>query len=469
MEFINFCKDWLFGFLGIDLLMKAVENNRPVPAQAYVQLVFSFVTLTLGILNFHRFIYTLVGFFAKPKIFPEQEERNNRYAFVLSARNEEAVIGNLIDSIRAQEYPQELIDIYLVADNCSPNDKTAEIARQKGCHVYERQDPEHARKGYALEWVFAQMKQTIDLENDYFAYVFFDSDNVLAPDYLSKMDDAMVKGKYDVCKGYLNIKNLNENWITGINGINFYRAALCLSRPRAVLGMTAQAINGTGFMVRSTLLKDGWHGHEMVEDSEFAVNSVLAGANLGFCEEASYYDEQPATIRLSFRQRLRWAKGSLVNWWHAGSRLFKSFFRRPTWQKYDAYWDTFPYSLYSFLWPLLYQIITLVLMLATGQPAWGSFLNYLLSTLIGTYIGGFFMACFVLVREWRKVHFTWWQAVLITFVWPFYDISGIFLNIACLFIKVTWKPIPHKVVADPNALVAEEKAKTKKEEEITSR
>ncbi len=108
-------------------------------------------------------------------------------------------------------------------------------------------------------------------------------------------------------------------------------------------------------------------------------------------------------------------------------------------------------------------------MLATGQPAWGSFLNYLLSTLIGTYIGGFFTSCFVLIREWRKVHFTWWQAVLITFVWPFYDISGIFINIACLFMKVTWKPIPHKVVADPNALVAEEKAKAKKGEEATSR
>lgn len=462
MNLWNFLKDWFFGFIGIDLMMKAIENNQPIPAQAYVQLVFSVVTLILGILNFHRFIYTIIGFFAKPKTYPELKERTHRYAFVLSARNEEAVIGNLIDSIRAQDYPQNLIEIYLVADNCSPKDKTAEIAREKGCHVYERHDPEHARKGYALEWIFAQMKKTIDLENDYFGYVFFDSDNVLAPTYLSKMDDAISEGGFDVCKGYLNIKNLSENWITGINGINFYRNSLCLSRPRAVIGSKAQAINGTGFIARSTVLKDGWHGHEIVEDSEFAITSILKGAKHGFCEEAAYYDEQPATIRLSIRQRLRWSKGSLINYCHAGQRLIWSFFKKPTWQKYDAIWDSFPYSLFSFVWPLLYQIITLILMLATGVSAWGSFLNFLLSTFIGSYIGGLFMGVLVLGREWKKVHFTWWQAILISFVWPFYDISGNFITIASLFMKVTWKPIPHKVVADPKALVKEEEAKLQK-------
>ena len=45
----------------------------------------------------------------------------NRYAVLISARNEENVIGNLIGSIRDQTYPSDLIDIWLVADNCTDN------------------------------------------------------------------------------------------------------------------------------------------------------------------------------------------------------------------------------------------------------------------------------------------------------------------------------------------------------------
>ena len=49
---------------------------------------------------------------------------------LIAARNEEAVIGQLIDSVKAQDYPQELIDVFVVADNCT--DGTARIAREKG-------------------------------------------------------------------------------------------------------------------------------------------------------------------------------------------------------------------------------------------------------------------------------------------------------------------------------------------------
>ena len=463
MDFINFCKDWLFGFLGIDLMMKAIEKGEAIPAQAYVQLVFSGVTFIIGALCCYRFVFSLIGLFGKARTYKSQP-KTNRYAFILSARNEQAVIGNLIDSIRGQDYPQELIDIYVVADNCDETDKTAEIARNKGCFVYERHDKEHARKGYALDYLFEELKKEFNLEEKYYAYVFFDSDNIMAPNYLTKINDAMVSEEFGVCMGYRNIKNLNENWITGINGINMYRNVVAICRPRAIVHSKAQIINGTGFAVRSYVLKDGWKYHEIVEDGEFTAKTTLKGVKFGFCEEAEYYDEQPSTLRISFRQRLRWTKGSLVNWAKFGHKVVWSFLKKPTWQKYDFYWDIFPYAFFSFVWTFLYQIITLIMMLATGQAAWASFLNYVISTLIGTYIGGFFSSSIVLIREWKKVHFKVWQAILINFVWPFYDISGIVLNVVCLFMRVTWKPIPHKVVADGNSLYQTEQARGKKKE-----
>ena len=69
---------------------------------------------------------------------------------VISARNEEAVIGNLIESLNNQVYPKNKFDIYVIADNCT--DSTAKVARNAGAIVYERFNEFKRSKGYALEW-----------------------------------------------------------------------------------------------------------------------------------------------------------------------------------------------------------------------------------------------------------------------------------------------------------------------------
>ena len=48
-------------------------------------------------------------------------DKTNRYAILIAARNEEQVIGNLIDSLKNQNYPSDYVDIYVCADNCSDN------------------------------------------------------------------------------------------------------------------------------------------------------------------------------------------------------------------------------------------------------------------------------------------------------------------------------------------------------------
>ena len=53
-----------------------------------------------------------------------------RFAVLIAARNEELVIGPLINSLLEQEYPAELYDIYVIPNNCTDN--TALAARQFG-------------------------------------------------------------------------------------------------------------------------------------------------------------------------------------------------------------------------------------------------------------------------------------------------------------------------------------------------
>ena len=90
----------------------------------------------------------------KLKDKPMLENKNNRFMAIIPAHNEEEVVGNLVESLKKQDYPKELYDIYVIADNCT--DSTANIARNAGAIVYERFDATKKTKGYALQWFLKQ-------------------------------------------------------------------------------------------------------------------------------------------------------------------------------------------------------------------------------------------------------------------------------------------------------------------------
>ena len=78
----------------------------------------------------YQIVYLLIGFFGKGK-GGKQAPALHRYAAIIAARNEENVIGDLIKSLKRQDYPAELLDVIVIADNCC-TDRTAEVSRQCG-------------------------------------------------------------------------------------------------------------------------------------------------------------------------------------------------------------------------------------------------------------------------------------------------------------------------------------------------
>lgn len=79
----------------------------------------------------------------------------NTFAAVICAHNEEKVVWQLIDNLKQLNYPKDMYDIYVVADNCT--DHTADICREHGAIVKVRTNKEQVGKGYALDWMFSQM------------------------------------------------------------------------------------------------------------------------------------------------------------------------------------------------------------------------------------------------------------------------------------------------------------------------
>ena len=105
-QFWNAILSWLRNLIGLDLMLSAMEEGRPIPAQAYLNLVFSSVTLIVGILVAYRTLYMILGVFGRSRKYPSAP-KDKRYCFIVPARNEELVIGNLIDTVRAMDSGRE--------------------------------------------------------------------------------------------------------------------------------------------------------------------------------------------------------------------------------------------------------------------------------------------------------------------------------------------------------------------------
>ncbi|WP_300379573.1 glycosyltransferase family 2 protein [Clostridium sp.] len=240
-------------------------------------------------------------------IYRKKEKKNykpkNKFAMIVAAHNEEVVIGKLIESMLNQDYPKELFDIFVIADNC--DDNTAKVARKYGVYVYERFNKNEKGKGYALEWLFDKI---FKMNNKYDAVAIFDADNLVSKNWCKEINSKMQEG-YKVVQGYIDSKNPNDSWIATSYSIAFWTQNRMYQLARSNVGLSNQ-IGGTGFAVNTEVLKDlGWGATCLTEDLEFTCKLILNGEKVGWAHDAIIYDEKPLTLKQSWVQRRRWMQG----------------------------------------------------------------------------------------------------------------------------------------------------------------
>ena len=424
----------------IDLINGNLLEAQGSGLYAFVYYFTNILHILFFVFYLHQIIYMIVGTVKHKKIDAYKPKKLAKIGIVISARNESRVIGNLIKSIKASTYPSGLYNIFVIADNCTDN--TAEICRRLGCIVFERNDEKLIGKGYALHYLFEQLHKQARWAN-YLpdAYIVLDADNVIKPNYIFEMNKVFDRG-YEMITSYRNSKNIGKNWISAGYGYWFMHESRHLNNSRMMLG-TSCAISGTGFLISRRLVEryDNWSFFTLTEDIQCSTTYALDGGRVGYCPTAEFFDEQPETLRQSYRQRERWAKGFYQVFGKYGKSLICKCFKR--FACYDVLTTIFPALMVT-----LTLFVSLPIVMAIGGIMGDMALvayagATLVKSLLKYYLIMLIMSILVVITERKKIHCSTKRKVLHIFTFPFFMFTYIPISVTALFKKVKWKPIYH--------------------------
>lgn len=386
-----------------------------------------------------NFIYPVIALFGGGKHRKAFSSSLRRYVVMISARNESGVIGKLVESIKLQDYPSGLVDVFVVADNCT--DDTAEEAIAAGAYTVVRHDCRHIGKGYALDYLY---KHIMSVKGGvYDGFFVFDADNLLSGNYISEMNKTF-RDSNTVLTSLRSSKNFGDNWLSASYSMGFLFQSEFLNAARASLGLPC-AVSGTGFLIGADILKryGGWKFYTLTEDAEFTAQCVIDGIDIGYCGNAVFYDEQPTELRTSCRQRLRWAKGNIQvirkYWVRLAVGAIKGKFGH-----YDMFTSLLPVAFLT-VFGMILNLSGLVLQTAAyGVPDPELIKTYLFAFL-NAYFSMWLTGAVTLITRRRTLNARPYELVAASFAYPVYLMLYLPISVAALFSDVRWTPVKHCV------------------------
>jgi cellulose synthase/poly-beta-1,6-N-acetylglucosamine synthase-like glycosyltransferase len=289
-----------------------------------------FYLVEAGLLLMYAYVYlpvvvTLVAFpwlkrMARPVVSPEAGA--TYFAILVPAHNEARLLPQLLTSLRAQRYPRERFQIFVVADNCTDN--TAELARSGGAICFERHTSKPSNKGQALTYAWDALQVRSEIPADA-VIVLVDGDCQLEPNFLAEMDRMMSKpGSAPVVQSFRYVSNSRSSNVSTLDAAAEALRQWVQLGSRKVLGLESQ-ICGSGVAFRRAVFSKLMAGqqHGLVEDKAWRAGLFEDGLKVDWCPSARLGYEAVEDNAAFQKQRKRWVGGQIA--------LIKAFAAKLVW------------------------------------------------------------------------------------------------------------------------------------------
>lgn len=234
-----------------------------------------------------------------------KEYSSTTFSIIIPAKNEEKVLGRLLDRLENQEYDKSKYEIIVVEDGST--DRTFEVCENYRAMydnitcIHLEPSPVPNGKSRALNYALKISKGEV--------IGIFDADTVPKLDTLAyvaaKFNDPNVAG----VQGRLVPINVRESAIARFASLEelFYEYSIT---GRARLGFFVP-LEGTCSFVKKSVLESvgGWNEYSLTEDLDLSLKITSLGYKIVYSPAIVSWREVPISLKSLIKQRLRWYRG----------------------------------------------------------------------------------------------------------------------------------------------------------------
>ncbi len=256
--------------------------------------------VVLGLSTLYIFVYAFAGlFYAQPKL--PVPEIDHKIAVLIPGYKEDNVILEVAIDALSQDYPKKLYDVIVIADTFEAG--TLQRLRALPIKVIEVSF-EKSTKSKALNKAMEQ------LASDYGIAVVLDADNLMASDFLTKVNGVLQRD-YLAVQGHRTAKNMNTS-LAILDAVSEEINNHIFRKGHRVLGLSS-AIIGSGMAFKYDFFKEMMSTVTAVGgfDKEIELKMLKSGHKIAYLDDAFVYDEKVQKAEVFSNQRRRWLSAQL--------------------------------------------------------------------------------------------------------------------------------------------------------------
>lgn len=241
---------------------------------------------------------------------PEEMERFPKVTVMVPAHNEQLVIAATAENILRLNYPQDKVQLIVIADNCSDDTagklqalKNKEAFRDRDFMIFERTGT--GGKSGALNDALQYVK------NEWIC--IFDADAAPERNALYFLVEKAMEDPeaYGAVFGRNKARNRGQNFLAKCINLELVTSQRIYHTGLWEL-FKLGTIPGTNFIVKTDLIREigGWDTEAITEDTAISFEILTRGQLIALAPQAEAYQQEPEQLSVYMKQRTRWAKGN---------------------------------------------------------------------------------------------------------------------------------------------------------------
>ena len=256
--------------------------------------------ILLGLATLYILVFSIASLFYKQKQY-EDNGNLKKIAVLIPGYKEDEVIIEVANSALQQDYPAHLYDVVVIADSFQK--ETIAALQTLPIKVIEVSF-DKSTKSKALN------KAMATLDRDYDIAVVLDADNLMARDFLKKVNAAFEHG-FIAVQGHRTAKNTNNSWAV-LDAISEEINNNIFRKGHRVLGLSS-AIIGSGMAFKYNYFKSLMSTVTAVGgfDKEIELKMLKEKHKIVYLDDAVVFDEKIQKSEVFGNQRRRWLSAQL--------------------------------------------------------------------------------------------------------------------------------------------------------------